>query len=53
MERVPQLPPNIKAPKMQKKLRLMRGPETVHNFLQHRQYGIMVMTIIGRKYGFI
>lgn len=26
---------------MQKRLRLMRGPETVHNTLLHKQYGIM------------
>nr|CAH7720198.1 unnamed protein product [Callosobruchus chinensis] len=42
VERQPQLPPNIRAPKMQKKLRLMRGEEKVHNYLLHKQYGIMV-----------
>lgn len=43
MDKVPQLPPNIKAPKMQKKLRLMRGPEELHNFLIHKQFGIMAL----------
>ncbi|XP_012251341.2 39S ribosomal protein L16, mitochondrial [Athalia rosae] len=41
MEKVPQLPSNIKPPKMQKRLRYMRGPETVHNQLIHKQYGII------------
>lgn len=40
MEKVPQLPPNIKPPKMQKRLKLMRGPDSLHNFLLHKQYGI-------------
>lgn len=43
MEKVPQLPPNLKAPKMQKKLKFMRGPELVHNFLTHKQYGIQAL----------
>lgn len=43
MERVPQMPPNLKAPKMQKRLRLMRGPEPIHNFLLHKQYGIQAL----------
>lgn len=34
------MPPNLKPPKMQKKIRLMRGPELVHNFLLHKQFGI-------------
>ncbi|TDG42000.1 hypothetical protein AWZ03_011574 [Drosophila navojoa] len=41
MERVPQLPPNLRPPKMQKRLRYMRGPELVHNQLLHKQYGII------------
>ncbi|CAG9828894.1 unnamed protein product [Diabrotica balteata] len=41
IDKVPQLPPSIRPPKMQKKLKLMRGPEKVHNFLLHKQYGIM------------
>lgn len=28
---------------MQKKLKLMRGPEKVHNFLQHQQYGVQAL----------
>lgn len=42
MEKVPQFPPGIRPPRMQKRLRYMRGPENVHNFLMYRQYGIMV-----------
>lgn len=42
VDKVPILPTNIKAPKMTKRLDLMRGPETVHNFLMHKQYGIIV-----------
>lgn len=45
MDKVPQYPPNIRPPKMQKKLRFMRGPEPLHNFLLHKQYGIMVTYI--------
>ncbi|XP_037934510.1 39S ribosomal protein L16, mitochondrial-like [Teleopsis dalmanni] len=41
MEKVPQYPPNLRAPKMQKKLNHMRGPEKVHNKLLHQQYGII------------
>ncbi|KAJ8967556.1 hypothetical protein NQ314_002872 [Rhamnusium bicolor] len=43
IDKVPQLPANIRPPKMQKKLRLMRGPEPVHNFLLHKQYGILAL----------
>lgn len=43
MEKVPQLQSNLKAPKMQKRLILMRGPEKVHNFLLHKQYGIQAL----------
>lgn len=46
MDKVPQYPPTIRPPKMQKRLRLMRGPETLHNFLVHRQYGIIVINTI-------
>ncbi|XP_054740502.1 39S ribosomal protein L16, mitochondrial [Anastrepha obliqua] len=41
MERVPQYPPNLRPPKMQKKLKYMRGPEIIHNELVHKQYGIV------------
>lgn len=41
MEKVPQLPPNIRPPKMQKRLRLMRGPELLHNDLLHGQFAII------------
>ncbi|XP_066147336.1 large ribosomal subunit protein uL16m isoform X3 [Euwallacea fornicatus] len=43
IDKVPNLPPNIRPPKMQKRLRYMRGPEDVHNFLLHKQYGIMAL----------
>lgn len=43
MEKVPMLPPAIRAPKMQKRLRYMRGPEHIHNFLMYKQYGIMAI----------
>lgn len=49
--KVPQYPPALKVPKMQKRLRLMRGPELVHNTLLHKQYAI-VATGGGRlRYG--
>lgn len=41
MEKVPQYGNNIRPPKMQKRLRLMRGPELVHTELQHKMYGII------------
>ncbi|XP_075156055.1 mitochondrial ribosomal protein L16 isoform X2 [Haematobia irritans] len=41
MERMPQYPPNLRPPKMQKKLKFMRGPELTHNSLLHKQYGII------------
>lgn len=41
VEKVPQYPANMRPPKMQKRLILMRGPETVHNALLHKQYGIV------------
>lgn len=31
----------MKPPKMQKRLKLMRGPEGLHNTLLHKQYGIV------------
>ncbi|XP_066252328.1 large ribosomal subunit protein uL16m [Euwallacea similis] len=43
IDKLPTLPPNIRPPKMQKRLRYMRGPEDVHNFLLHKQYGIMAL----------
>uniref|UniRef100_A0A6M2DX17 Large ribosomal subunit protein uL16m n=1 Tax=Xenopsylla cheopis TaxID=163159 RepID=A0A6M2DX17_XENCH len=44
LEKVPQYPAGIRPPKMQKKLRLMRGPEEIHNKLIHKQYGIMALS---------
>ncbi|CAL1679622.1 unnamed protein product [Lasius platythorax] len=41
IEKVPQYPPGMRAFKMQKRLRYMRGPEEVHNFLLYKQYGII------------
>lgn len=41
-EKVPQYPPTMRPFKMQKRLRYMRGPEPVHNFLLHKQYGVIV-----------
>ncbi|XP_014470692.1 PREDICTED: 39S ribosomal protein L16, mitochondrial [Dinoponera quadriceps] len=41
MEKVPQFPPGMRAPKMQKRLRYMRGPENLHNFLMYKQFGII------------
>ncbi|KOB78969.1 39S ribosomal protein L16, mitochondrial, partial [Operophtera brumata] len=40
-DKVPMYPPNLKPPKMQKRLRYMRGPELLHNSLQLKQYGIV------------
>jgi len=42
-DKVPQMPGNLRPPKMQKRLKLMRGPEPVHNFLLHKQYGIQAL----------
>uniref|UniRef100_A0A336L4I0 Large ribosomal subunit protein uL16m n=1 Tax=Culicoides sonorensis TaxID=179676 RepID=A0A336L4I0_CULSO len=44
LPKVPQYPANLRPPKMQKKLRFMRGPETVHNTLLHKQYGIVALS---------
>ncbi|XP_063238729.1 large ribosomal subunit protein uL16m [Bacillus rossius redtenbacheri] len=63
VERMPQFPSNIRPPKMIKNLKFMRGPETLHNTLLHKQYGIiatrggrmrhghyeMVRLLIGRR----
>lgn len=41
-DKVPTYPSNLRPFKMQKRLRYMRGPELVHNFLLHKQYGVIV-----------
>ncbi|EZA56414.1 hypothetical protein DMN91_009834 [Ooceraea biroi] len=41
MEKVPQFPAGMRPPKMQKRLRYMRGPEQIHNSLLYKQYGIV------------
>lgn len=51
IEKVPQYPPNLKPPKMQKRLKLMRGPELIHNTLIHKQYGIVALTGGRLKWG--
>lgn len=43
VEKVPQYTANLRPPKMQKRLILMRGPELVHNNLLHKQFGIVAM----------
>ncbi|CAH0604598.1 unnamed protein product [Chrysodeixis includens] len=40
-DKVPMYPSNLKPPKMQKRLRYMRGPETLHTTLQLKQYGVV------------
>ncbi|XP_013186486.1 large ribosomal subunit protein uL16m [Amyelois transitella] len=40
-DKVPMYPSNLKPPKMQKRLRYMRGPEQVHTTLQLKQYGVV------------
>ncbi|XP_045784789.1 39S ribosomal protein L16, mitochondrial [Maniola jurtina] len=40
-DKVPLYPANLKPPKMQKRLRYMRGPEPLHNSLQLKQYGVV------------
>lgn len=52
MDKVPQFPPNLRPPKMQKRLRLMRGPELVHNQLLHKQYGIIATGGGRMRWGF-
>lgn len=51
MDKVPQYPSNIRPPKMQKRLRYMRGPEEVHNFLLYRQFGIIATSGGRLKHG--
>jgi hypothetical protein len=46
MDKVPQMQGSIRPPKMIKNLKFMRGPEEVHNFLLHRQFGIIVSNIM-------
>ncbi|XP_063360043.1 large ribosomal subunit protein uL16m [Cydia amplana] len=41
LDKVPTYPANLKPPKMQKRLRYMRGPELLHNTLQLKQYGVI------------
>lgn len=41
LDKAPNYANHIRPPKMQKRLKLMRGPEVVHTKLQHRQYGII------------
>lgn len=43
MPKVPQFGSHLRPPKMQKRIMLMRGPELVHNFLLHKQYGIIAL----------
>ncbi|XP_065155559.1 large ribosomal subunit protein uL16m [Atheta coriaria] len=43
MDKVPVYQAMVRPPKMQKKLKLMMGPETVHNELLHKQYGIIAL----------
>ena len=45
MYKVPIYPPTVRPYKMQKRLRLMRGPETIHTELLHKQYGVMLRKI--------
>ncbi|XP_035436416.1 39S ribosomal protein L16, mitochondrial [Spodoptera frugiperda] len=40
-DKVPTYPANLKPPKMQKRLRYMRGPEPLHTNLQLQQYGVV------------
>ncbi|XP_030753261.1 39S ribosomal protein L16, mitochondrial [Sitophilus oryzae] len=41
VDKVPTLPATVKPPKMQKRLRYMRGYEDIHNTLQLKQFGII------------
>ncbi|KAL7288979.1 hypothetical protein TKK_0016937 [Trichogramma kaykai] len=51
LPKVPTYPPQLKPFKMQRKLKLMRGPELVLNKLLHKQYGVIAL-IGGRlRYG--
>jgi len=51
LEKVPQLTGSSKAPKMAKRLTLMRGPEPVHNQFIHKQYGIVALCGGRLRYG--
>jgi hypothetical protein len=46
MDKIPQMQGNIRPPKMIKNLKFMRGPEELHNFLLHQQFGIIVSNIM-------
>lgn len=39
---------NMKTPRTHKHLDLLRGPEEIHNYLIHNQYGIVVSAEIVR-----
>nr|CAG4652160.1 EOG090X0DE4 [Triops cancriformis] len=43
MEKVPQYTAAVRPPKMMKRLKLMRGPEEIHNQLTLKQYGIIAL----------
>ncbi|XP_050293401.1 39S ribosomal protein L16, mitochondrial [Anthonomus grandis grandis] len=43
VDKVPPLPGHTRPPKMQKRLRYMRGEEETHNFLLHKQFGIIAL----------
>ena len=45
-DKVPQLPAQLKPPKMMKDLYDMRGPELIHNKLQYGEFGIQVCITI-------
>lgn len=51
VEKVPQMHGNVRPPKMTKSLKFMRGPEEVHNFLLHQQFGIIALTGGRMKWG--
>nr|SVE76643.1 EOG090X0DE4 [Daphnia longispina] len=42
-DKVPTYAPNMKPPKMAKRLTLMRGPEPIHTEFIHKQYGIVAL----------
>lgn len=41
--KVPQPPPNMKAPRFNRGIDLMRGPEEIHNTFTHKQFGIVAL----------
>nr|CAG4643494.1 EOG090X0DE4 [Ilyocryptus agilis] len=43
MDKVPTYAPNVKPPKMAKRLILMRGPELIHTEFIYKQYGIVAL----------